>query len=67
MDPVDLVQAQVEARSARDLERFLACDALDAVIENRAGAVMMRGHDALRACYRPVVARSHCGFVRRPG
>jgi uncharacterized protein (TIGR02246 family) len=47
----DVVDAQVAAYFARDLERFVACYAHDVVITNAAGQVMAEGHDALRRMY----------------
>src|SRR5215470_3958845 len=60
MDPVvaDIVDAQLDAYNARNLERFLDCYAPDAVIEDGAGNVMMRGRDAMRAFYGQVFAQS---------
>lgn len=48
MDPV---QAQVDAFNARDVDAFLAAYAPDAVIEGPDGAVMMGGHEPMRAFY----------------
>jgi hypothetical protein len=65
MDPV---QAQLEAYNARDLERFLACYTPDVVIEDGAGAVLMRGHAQMRGFYGPLFAQSpslHCEVVQR--
>ena len=61
MDPV---QEQVEAFNARDVERFVAAYAPDAVIEDGAGNVMMQGHDAMRAMYGTLFARSPNLHVR---
>src|ERR1700739_3985068 len=47
----DVVDAQVDAYFARDLERFVACYAPDVVITNAAGEVRAEGHDALRHMY----------------
>ena len=68
MDPVQVVQAQVEAFNARDLERFVRCYSPDAVLEDGQGAVMARGHDAFRALYGQLFAQSpnlHAEIVRR--
>jgi hypothetical protein len=46
MEPV---QEQLDAYSARDLERFLACYHPDAVVEDSAGARLVDGAAALRA------------------
>jgi uncharacterized protein (TIGR02246 family) len=47
----DVVDAQVDAYFARDLERFLACYAPDVVIANAAGEVLAEGHDGVREMY----------------
>ena len=47
----DVVDAQVAAYFARDLERFVACYASDAVITNAAGDVLAAGHDGIRGMY----------------
>jgi hypothetical protein len=47
----NVVDAQVDAYVARDLERFVACHASDLVITNAGGAVLARGHDGLREMY----------------
>ncbi len=48
---IDVVDAQLDAYFARDLERFVACYAPDAVITNAAGQVLAKGHDALHKMY----------------
>lgn len=65
MDPV---QEQLEAYNARDLERFIACYTPDVVIEDGAGNLLMRGHDAMRERYGPMFAQFpelHCRIVTR--
>jgi uncharacterized protein (TIGR02246 family) len=47
----DVVDAQIEAYFARDLERFVDCYAPDTVITNAAGQVLAEGHDAIRQMY----------------
>jgi uncharacterized protein (TIGR02246 family) len=50
--PAAVVQAQVEAYNARDLERFVALFADDVVVERRpGGATVARGRDELRRVY----------------
>jgi uncharacterized protein (TIGR02246 family) len=50
-DVTGVVDAQVDAYFARDLERFVACYASDVVITNAAGEVLATGHDGLREMY----------------
>lgn len=47
----EVVDAQVDAYFARDLERFVACYSADVVITDAAGLVLAEGHDGLRAMY----------------
>ena len=70
MDAVaaDVVATQLDAYNARDLERFLSCYTPEAVIEDGAGNVMMRGREAMRALYGKVFAQSpelHCEIRQR--
>jgi uncharacterized protein (TIGR02246 family) len=48
---IDLIDAQVKAFRARDLDGFLSCYAPDAVIKDGDGNVMMSGADAIRGMY----------------
>jgi len=49
MDPVQVVQGQVDAFNARDIERFLSfCDP-DTLIEDGQNNSLARGHQAMRA------------------
>lgn len=50
-DVTDVVDAQVDAYFGRDLARFVACYAPDAVITDAAGEILAEGHDGLRAMY----------------
>ncbi len=61
MDPV---QDQVDAFNAHDVDRFVAAYDPDVVIEDGAGNVTMRGHDAMRAFYGPPFAQSPKLHVR---
>ena len=64
----DVVEAQLDAYNARDLERFLDCYAPDAAIEDGTGQVMMRGREAMRIFYGQVFAQSpdlHCEIRQR--
>jgi uncharacterized protein (TIGR02246 family) len=47
----EVIDAQVDAYFARDLERFVACYAPDAVITNAAGELLAEGHDGIRQTY----------------
>jgi len=47
----DPVERQVDAYNRRDIDAFLSCYALDTVIEDATGTVIMQGHDAMRAAY----------------
>ena len=65
MDPVE---EQLEAYNGRDLERFLACYSRDVVIEDGAGNVTLRGHDAFRQRYQRSFAQfpeQRCRVVNR--
>lgn len=57
-DPRAVVQEQVDAYNARDLERFIACYAPDAVILDSAGAVIYQGEHELREGYGPMLAQN---------
>ena len=50
-DPVEVVQRQLQAYQAGDLDAFVAMYAPDAVVSNFPGAPVMTGHDQLRAGY----------------
>jgi hypothetical protein len=58
MDPVTVVQGQVEAFNARDLERYVSYYSADAVLEDGNGQVMAQGHDAIRALYGQLFSQS---------
>lgn len=47
----EVVDAQVDAYFARDLERFVACYSPEVVITNAAGEVLASGHEGLREMY----------------
>ena len=51
MNPVDVVEAQLEAYNAQDLERFCACYADDCMISNLNGEITQNGKAAIRARY----------------
>jgi len=49
MDPVQVVQAFINAFNARDVDRVVGCFSTDAVIQNDAGTVFAQGEEAIRA------------------
>jgi hypothetical protein len=51
--PVDVVEMQVKAYNARDIEAFVGCYGEDVVIEDGLGRVLMQGRDGMRAEYGP--------------
>jgi uncharacterized protein (TIGR02246 family) len=68
MDPVQVVQEQVDAFNARDVEGFVSFYAPDAVIQDGAGNVTMRGRDGIRGAYGPLFAQSpelHVDILKR--
>lgn len=54
MNPVDVVQKQLEAYNACNVEAFLACYALKAVIADGEGKEICRGMTKLREVYGPM-------------
>lgn len=58
MDPVAIVQGQVEAFNARDLDRFVSFFGTDVVLDDGDGRVIAQGHDALCALYGQLFAQS---------
>lgn len=52
--PSEIVDAQISAYNARDLEQFVGCFASTIVVSNAAGDVLAEGHDGLRAMYGPL-------------
>lgn len=57
MKPVDVVQAQVEAYNAQDLDAFCACFASDCVIADLNGAVTQEGAGQIRERYAAMFAQ----------
>ncbi len=53
MGALRLVDEQVDAYNARDIDRFVACYADDVIVEDAAGRVLIRGTDELRQSYGP--------------
>jgi hypothetical protein len=58
MDPEHVVQGQLDAFNARDIERFLSFYDSDALIEDGQNNTLARGHEAMRAMYNPLFAQS---------
>jgi hypothetical protein len=50
---VEVIDKQVDAYNARDIDGFLACYASGAVVEDGHSNVLMRGREAIRAEYDP--------------
>jgi uncharacterized protein (TIGR02246 family) len=68
MSPTDVVQRQLDAYNAQDLEAFMACFAPDCVIADLNGAVTHQGIDAIRARYAKLFAEfpdNHARLVNR--
>jgi uncharacterized protein (TIGR02246 family) len=57
MSPVDLVQAQLEAYNAQDLDAFCACFAKDCVLAQLNGAVTQEGAGQIRERYEAMFAQ----------
>lgn len=55
---IDAVVEQLDAYNARDVERFLACYASDAVVEDSGGVQLMSDREAMRAFYTTLFADS---------
>ncbi|HET9232327.1 MAG TPA: SgcJ/EcaC family oxidoreductase [Vitreimonas sp.] len=57
MKPVDVVQAQLEAYNAQDLDAFCACFAKDCVIADLNGVVTQEGVGQIRERYEAMFAQ----------
>lgn len=57
MNPVDVVQAQLDAYNAQDLEAYCACFAKDCVIGDLNGAVTQEGLGQVRERYGAMFAQ----------
>lgn len=55
---IALIQQQVAAFNARDIDGFLDCYAADARIIDASGTVMAEGHNGLRQMYAPLFDNS---------
>ena len=53
---VQLVQRQLEAYNARDIDAFLACYAPEVRVEDLDGDRLLDGHDAVASHYRALLA-----------
>jgi hypothetical protein len=51
MTPEDVVQQQVDAFNAHDVEQFVGCYSADAVIEDGDGRILYEGSNAIRRGY----------------
>jgi hypothetical protein len=68
MDPVQVVQGQVDAFNARDAERFVSFYSPDAVLQDGAGNVIAQGNEAIQAVYAQLFAQSpdlHVDILKR--
>lgn len=64
----DVVQTQVDAYNARDVDRFVRCYSSDAVVLDGEGNQMAKGHEGIRRIYTPQFERSpnlHCEVKKR--
>ncbi|MGO8950702.1 MAG: nuclear transport factor 2 family protein [Ktedonobacterales bacterium] len=55
---IDLIEQQIAAFNARDIEGFVDCYAADARIIDASGTVMAEGHNGLRQMYAPLFDNS---------
>jgi len=58
MDPVQVVQAFIDAVNARDVDRVVGCFSADAVVQDDAGNVFAQGEEAIRAHFGHFIAQS---------
>ncbi len=65
-EAIQVIQEQVDAYNARDIERFLACYAADAVILNGDGGTLYQGHEAIRTGYTGLFAQNPAMHVEIP-
>jgi uncharacterized protein (TIGR02246 family) len=54
----DIIEQEIAAFNARDIEQFLACYAADAHILDGAGSTMASGHEEIRRMYAPLFDNS---------
>lgn len=58
MDPVQAVQEFIDAFNARDVDRVVGCFSADAVLQDDAANLVVRGEEALRAHFGGFLPRS---------
>jgi hypothetical protein len=58
MDPIQVVQTQLDAFNARDIERFVTCFNPDVTIYLGDDSVFAQGHDGIRGLYGQLFANS---------
>jgi hypothetical protein len=58
VDPIQVIQGQVDAFNARDVERFVSFYSSDALVEDGQGNALAHGHEALRALYGQLFVQS---------
>lgn len=61
---MDIIDEQVEAYNARDLDRFIHCYAEEVAIEDGDGNVLVQGHEAVRTLYGTLFVNSPDLHVR---
>ncbi len=61
---MDIIDEQIEAYNARDLDRFIHCYAEEITIEDGAGDVLVQGYEAVRTLYGTLFANSPNLHVR---
>lgn len=66
-DPGQLVDVQLEAYNARDMDAFLATYATDAEVRDHAAGTLAKGHSEMRTLYANVFAdeRLHATIAQR--
>ena len=62
--PAAVVQRQVNAYNARDIDAFLETYATDAKIHAKDGTIIMRGHTAMRSQYAPMFEQNPALHVK---
>ena len=67
-EKMDIIEEQLLAYNARDLDRFIAAYSPDVVIEDGEDKVLLKGHDQMRKWYGDLFEASpqlHCRIVNR--